>query len=74
MPEPYRGYLYYDPETGEPVTAKEYHVYKFSDPAFQDASPYRTSPEFFADLQDRLRLGPTDLCSQPAGVDPSQRV
>ena len=24
MPEPYRGYLYYDPETGEPVTAKDY--------------------------------------------------
>jgi hypothetical protein len=36
------------------VTAKDYNVYKFSDPAFQGASPYRTSAEFFADLQDRI--------------------
>lgn len=54
MPEPYKGYLYYDPETGEPVTAKGYKVYKFNDPAFKEASPYRTSPEFFANLQGRI--------------------
>ncbi len=54
MPEPYKGYLYYDPETGEPVTAKGYKVYKFSDSAFKEASPYRTSWEFFANLQGRI--------------------
>ncbi len=54
MPEPYKGYLYYDPETGEPVTAKGYKVYKFSDPGFKEASPYRTSPELFANLQGRI--------------------
>ena len=55
MPEPHRGYLYYDPETGEPVTAKDYRVYRFSDPAFQAASPYRTAPDYFRRLQERIR-------------------
>jgi hypothetical protein len=55
LPEQYRGYLYYDPETGAPVTAKDYRVYRFSDPAFQAASPYRTAPDYFRRLQDRIR-------------------
>jgi hypothetical protein len=55
MPEPYQGYLYYDPETGEPVTAKDFRVYRFSDPAFQTASPYRTATDYFRRLQERIR-------------------
>jgi len=54
MPEQYWGYLYYDPQTGEPVTAKGYKVYRFGDPAFKAASPYRTSHDFFANLQRRV--------------------
>jgi len=54
MPEAYKGYLLYDPETGEPVTARGYNVYRESHPAFQGASPYRTSLTYFTRLQERI--------------------
>jgi hypothetical protein len=54
MPEQYRGYLLYVPETGEPVTSKGFKVYRFSDPGFQGASPYRTSLKYFPRLQERI--------------------
>jgi Concanavalin A-like lectin/glucanases superfamily len=54
MPAEYKGYLYYDAETGEPITAKEYQLFRLKDAGFKGASPYRTSPEYFTRLQARL--------------------
>jgi hypothetical protein len=50
----HKGYLYYDPETGEPITAKGYKIFRFDDPAFKSASPYRTSSDYFNQLQNRI--------------------
>lgn len=55
LPEQHKGYLYYDPESGEPVTAKGYKVFRFSDPAFKAARPYRTAADFFSRLQERIK-------------------
>lgn len=55
MPAEHKGYLYYDPETGEPITAKGYKVYRFSDTAFKNASPYRTSADYFNRLEEQIK-------------------
>jgi hypothetical protein len=55
MPERYRGYLYYDPATGEPITARGYKVHRLSDPSFSAARPYRTDAGYFAKLGERIR-------------------
>jgi hypothetical protein len=54
MPPEHKGYLCYDPETGEPITATGYKVVRFSDPAFKSASPYRTKPDYFNQLQAQI--------------------
>jgi len=71
LPEQHKGYLYYDPEGGEPVTARDYKVYRFSGPAFQTASPYRTSTDYFSRLRQRIEArskGP--LIPSPQGLIP----
>ncbi len=55
MPERYRGYLYYDPGTGEPITARGYKIHRLSDPSFSAAKPYRTDASFFAKLAEQVR-------------------
>jgi hypothetical protein len=55
MPAEHKGYLYYDPETGEPVTAKGYKIFRFSEPAFKSATPYRTSADYFNRLQAQIK-------------------
>jgi hypothetical protein len=65
------GYLYYDPETGEPVTARDYKVYRFSDPAFPTAAPYRTSTDYFTRLRQRSEArGKGPLISSQQGLIP----
>jgi len=56
MQEQYRAYLYYDPKTGEPLTAKGYKVYRFGDPDFEETRPYKTSRDLFARLQTRINV------------------
>jgi len=55
MPAAHKGYLYYDPETGEPITARGYKVFRCSDPGFKSASPYRSSADYFNRLQERIK-------------------
>lgn len=55
MPAEHKGYLYYDPESGEPVTAKGYKIHRFSDAAFKNASPYRTSTDYFNRLDEQIK-------------------
>jgi hypothetical protein len=54
MPDRYRGYLYYDPATGEPITARGYKIHRLSDPTFNGARPYRTQASYFATLGERI--------------------
>ncbi len=52
LPAEHKGYLYYDPETGEPVSGVDYRMCRLSDPEFEKARYHRAGD--FTSRLDRI--------------------